>query len=58
MNLVVSYLVERYLHLLGHQAPIESKFLAQLPDHLNAEVGPLNGLPKVTAGYPKIERVC
>ncbi len=28
----------RYLHLLGHQAPIESNFLAQLPDHLNAEV--------------------
>jgi activating signal cointegrator complex subunit 3 len=27
-----------YLGLLYHQAPIESQFISQLPDHLNAEV--------------------
>eukprot|EP00975_Prorocentrum_lima_P010031 2137062-Prorocentrum_lima.AAC.1 len=27
-----------YLSLLAHQAPIESNFIKQLADHLNAEI--------------------
>lgn len=30
--------VDHYVRLLGHQAPIESQFIARLPDHLNAEI--------------------
>ena len=30
--------LSRYLHLLNAQLPIESQFIAALPDHLNAEV--------------------
>jgi activating signal cointegrator complex subunit 3 len=30
--------IAHYLGMLYHQAPIESQFISQLPDHLNAEV--------------------
>ena len=30
--------LQRYVNLLVHQSPIESNFIKQLADHLNAEV--------------------
>ena len=30
--------LNNYLALIGHQAPIESRFIKYLPDHLNAEI--------------------
>eukprot|EP01013_Petalomonas_cantuscygni_P032652 TRINITY_DN5927_c0_g1_i1.p1 TRINITY_DN5927_c0_g1~~TRINITY_DN5927_c0_g1_i1.p1 ORF type:complete len:2313 (-),score=404.58 TRINITY_DN5927_c0_g1_i1:3397-10335(-) len=41
--------LSRYLSIFGQQSPIESRMMAALPDHLNAEVV-LSNIPSVTAG--------